>query len=378
MLLSTHDWDCAQHPCHASVEPHSLGGEEVKTSDFDYELPPHLIAQTPREPRDASRLMILHRKESSIVHSRFDQIGIYLRAGDLLVCNDSRVIPARLLGRKVPTGGRVELLLTVKREDRLWEALIRGRRVKVGGRVEFLHREGELSTPPLRAEILEATDGGGRLVRFEHPVEPLLDQIGLVPLPPYIHESLEDEGRYQTVYADRDGSVAAPTAGLHFTPRLMAEVESQGVEFVFLTLHIGLDTFLPVREDQIEDHQMHSEYLVLSTETARAVNGASAATRRVIAVGTTVVRSLETAARETPGSAGDVITSYRGWTDLFIYPGHAFQVVDALITNFHLPHSTLLMLVSAFAGKELLDRAYREAIEAEYGFYSFGDAMLIL
>lgn len=350
----------------------------MKTSDFDYELPPHLIAQTPREPRDASRLMILHRKESSIVHSRFDQIGIYLRAGDLLVCNDSRVIPARLLGRKVPTGGRVELLLTVKREDRLWEALIRGRRVKVGGRVEFLHRDGELSTPPLRAEILEATDAGGRLVRFEHSVEPLLDQIGLVPLPPYIHESLEDEGRYQTVYADKDGSVAAPTAGLHFTPRLMAEIESQGVEFVFLTLHIGLDTFLPVREDQIEDHQMHSEYLVLSTETAGAVNGASAAGRRVIAAGTTVVRSLETAARETPGSAGDVITSYSGWTDLFICPGHAFQVVDALITNFHLPRSTLLMLVSAFAGKELLDRAYREAIEAEYGFYSFGDAMLIL
>lgn len=350
----------------------------MKTGDFDYKLPPHLIAQTPREPRDASRLMILHRKESSIVHSRFDRIGRYLRAGDLLVCNDSRVIPARLLGRKVPTGGRVELLLTVKREDCLWEALIRGRRVKVGGRVEFLHRDGELSTPPLRAEILEATDGGGRLVRFEHPVEPLLDQIGLVPLPPYIHESLEDEGRYQTVYADKDGSVAAPTAGLHFTPRLMAEVESQGVEFVFLTLHIGLDTFLPVREDQIEDHQMHSEYLVLSTETARAVNRASAAGRRVIAVGTTVVRSLETAARETPTSAGDVITSYRGWTDLFIYPGHAFQVVDALITNFHLPRSTLLMLVSAFAGKEFLDRAYREAIEAEYGFYSFGDAMLIL
>lgn len=350
----------------------------MKTSDFDYELPPHLIAQTPREPRDASRLMILHRKEYRIVHSRFDRIGRYLRAGDLLVCNDSRVIPARLLGRKVPTGGRVELLLTVKREDRLWEALIRGRRVKVGGRVEFLHRDGELSTPPLRAEILEATDGGGRLVRFEHPVEPLLDQIGLVPLPPYIHESLEDEGRYQTVYADKDGSVAAPTAGLHFTPRLMAEIESQGVEFVFLTLHIGLDTFLPVREDQIEDHQMHSEYLVLSTETAGAVNGASAAGRRVIAAGTTVVRSLETAARETPGSAGDVITSYRGWTDLFIYPGHAFQVVDALITNFHLPRSTLLMLVSAFAGKELLDRAYQEAIEAEYRFYSFGDAMMIL
>ena len=350
----------------------------MKTSDFDYELPPHLIAQTPIEPRDASRLMILQRKESSIVHSRFDRIGRYLRAGDLLVCNDSRVIPARLLGRKVPTGGRVELLLTVKREDRLWEALIRGRRVKVGGRVEFLHRDGELSTPPLRAEILEATDGGGRLVRFEHPVEPLLDQIGLVPLPPYIHESLEDEGRYQTVYADKDGSVAAPTAGLHFTPRLMAEIESQGVEFVFLTLHIGLDTFLPVREDQIEDHQMHSEYLVLSTETARAVNRASAAGRRVIAAGTTVVRSLETAARETPGSVGDAITSYRGWTDLFICPGHAFQVVDALITNFHLPRSTLLMLVSAFAGKELLDRAYREAIEAEYRFYSFGDAMMIL
>jgi len=302
----------------------------------------------------------------------------YLRPGDLLVCNDSRVILARLSARKVPTGGKVELLLTVKREDTLWEALIRGRRVKVGGQVEFLGRDGTASTPTLRAEILERTPAGGRLVRFEHQVEPFLEQLGSVPLPPYIHRGLEDAERYQTVYARRNGSVAAPTAGLHFTPQLMADLETGGVEFALLTLHIGLDTFRPVRAERLEGHQMHAEYCQVTTATALAVNGAKAEGRRIIAAGTTVVRALETAARGSSTEDADVIEPFEGWTNLFIYPGYAFRAVDALITNFHLPRSTLLMLVAAFTGKELLDRAYRGAIKHEYRFYSFGDAMLIL
>ncbi len=350
----------------------------MKTTDFDYQLPTHLIAQTPTEPRDASRLMVLHREDGSITHRRFRQIGEYLRPGDLLVCNDSRVILARLFGRKVPTGGKVELLLTVKREDRLWESLIKGRRVKVGGQVEFLSRDGTASTPTLRAQILNGTPAGGRLVRFEHEVEPFLEQLGSVPLPPYIHESLEDAERYQTVYARKNGSVAAPTAGLHFTPRLMGDLEAEGIEFAFLTLHIGPDTFRPVREERLEDHQMHTEYCHITPEMAQSVNRAKTEGRRVIVAGTTVVRALETAAHGPSARDADIIEPFAGWTDLFIYPGYAFRVVNALITNFHLPRSTLLMLVAAFAGKELLERAYREAIKCEYRFYSFGDAMLIL
>ena len=350
----------------------------MKTTNFDYRLPSHLIAQTPTEPRDASRLMLLCREDGGTTHRRFHQIGEHLCPGDLLVCNDSRVIPARLFGRKVPTGGKVELLLTVKRDDSLWEALIRGRRVKVGGQVEFLGTDGRASTPAVRAEILERTPAGCRLVRFEHAVEPFLEELGSVPLPPYIHESLKDAERYQTVYARRDGSVAAPTAGLHFTPQLMADLEARGVEFAFLTLHISLDTFRPVREERLEDHQMHTEYCHVTTETALAINGAKAEGKRIVASGTTVVRALETAACGLSASDADVVEPYEGWTDLFIYPGYPFRVVDALITNFHLPRSTLLMLVAAFAGKELLDRAYGEAIKHEYRFYSFGDAMLIV
>jgi S-adenosylmethionine:tRNA ribosyltransferase-isomerase len=348
----------------------------VNTTDFNYELPSQLIAQAPIEPRDASRLMVLCRKDGSITHKRFSQIGEYLRPGDLLVCNDSRVIPARLFGRKVPTGGKVELLLTVKRDDGLWEALIRGRRVKVGGQVEFLGTDER--APTLRAEILERTPAGGRFVRFEHAVEPLLEQLGSVPLPPYIHESLEDAERYQTVYARRNGSVAAPTAGLHFTPQLIADLEARAIEFAFLTLHIGLDTFRPVREERLEDHPMHTEYCHVTTRTALAINRAKAEGRRAIASGTSVVRALETAARDLSSRDENSIEPYEGWTDLFIYPGYRFRVVDALITNFHLPRSTLLMLVAAFAGKDLLSRAYGEAIKHEYRFYSFGDAMLTL
>jgi len=350
----------------------------VKTANFDYELPSHLIAQTPLEPRHASRLMVFHRRHGSIRHGRFQELGEYLRSGDLLVCNDSRVIPARLLGRKVPTGGKVELLLTVKRADALWEALTRGRRVPVGGLVEFSSVDGENSETTLRAEILEPTPAGGRLVRFEQAIEPLLERLGCVPLPPYIHKSLEDPERYQTVYADKDGSVAAPTAGLHFTPKLMADLETRGIEFAFITLHIGPDTFRPVRAERVEEHEMHTEYCHVSDQTAWAVSRAKVEERRVVACGTTVVRALETAARVP--SAGDqgTLRAHKGWTDLFIYPGYSFRVVDALVTNFHLPRSTLLMLVAAFTGTDLLDKAYQEAIKEGYRFYSFGDAMLVL
>ncbi len=350
----------------------------MRTTDFDFHLPSHLIAQVPVEPRDSSRLMVLHREGGDIAHRRFRQIGEYLRPGDLLVCNDTRVILARLLGRKIPTGGKVELLLTVKREDTVWEALTKGRRVGVGGHVEFLSGNHAGSVPVLRAEIGERTSAGGRLVRFEHEVEPFLEQVGSVPLPPYIHETLKDAQRYQTIYARSNGSVAAPTAGLHFTSDLMADLRQRGIEFAFLTLHIGLDTFRPVRAERLEDHRMHSEYCQVTRATAMAVNRAKAERRRLIATGTTSVRALEAAAVESSGRKDNVIEPFEGWTDLFIYPGHSFRVVDALVTNFHLPRSTLLMLVAAFTGTELLARAYQAAIKHEYRFYSFGDAMFIV
>jgi S-adenosylmethionine:tRNA ribosyltransferase-isomerase len=359
----------------------------VKTSDFDYELPPELIAQTPIEPRHASRLMVLHRATGVIEHRRFSDIGHYLRPGDLLVANDSRVIPARLQGHKVPTGGKVEILLLRRHDATTWEVLVGGRRVRVGTRLEL---EGPQPAPP-RAEVIEVLDGPRRLLRFEQPIEPLLDEIGVVPLPPYIHEPLTDAQRYQTIYARIEGSVAAPTAGLHFTPELMEALQEQGVRFAFVTLHISLDTFRPVREEEIERHPMHSEWCRLPPQTAEAVQQTKAAGGRVIAVGTTAVRVLETAARNRNAETrrrGDAGTSPRlplpaspllfsGWTDLFITPGFQFRVVDALITNFHLPRSTLLMLVSAFAGKEFIDQAYQEAIHQKYRFYSFGDAMFI-
>jgi S-adenosylmethionine:tRNA ribosyltransferase-isomerase len=350
----------------------------VKTADFDYELPSRLIAQTPTEPRDAARLMVVVREDGNIAHTRFRELGECLRPGDLVVCNDTRVIHARLFGHKVPTGGKVELLLTAKKEATVWEALIRGRRVSIGGEVEFSGGDACSSAITLRAELGERISSGGRLVRFDQPVEPFMDQFGSVPLPPYIHRKLEDPTRYQTVYAHQNGSAAAPTAGLHFTPDLMSALQAEGIEFRFLTLHIGVDTFLPIREEDAEKHPMHSEYCLVSRETAEAVNRAKSSGRRVVAAGTTVVRALETAARETAVANSGEIAAYRGWTDLFIYPGYSFQVVDCMITNFHLPRSTLLLLVAAFAGKELLSRAYEEAMQKEYRFYSFGDAMLIL
>jgi len=308
--------------------------------------------------------MVISRAEGKIEDRRFRDIADYLRSGDLLVANDSRVIPARLIGHKVPTGGRVELLLTTKRGDRLWEGLVRGRKVRVGSEVEF-------GVPPssVRAKVLEITEGS-RLFEFDSPLD--LRQLGEIPLPPYIHEPLKEGERYQTVYARREGSVAAPTAGLHFTPQLMEKIRAKGVKFLFVTLHIGPGTFRPVRTEEVEEHTLEAEYGELSPSVAEALNQARGEKRRVIAVGTTAVRVLETAYRE------GQITPYRGWTDLYIFPGYRFQVVEALITNFHLPRSTLLLLVAAFAGKELIDEAYQEAIRRGYRFYSFGDAMFIL
>lgn len=345
----------------------------MKTSDFNYYLPQELIAQSPIEPRDASRLMVLDRTTGAIKHRTFHDLADYLAAGDVLVCNESRVIPARLFGRKVPTSGKVELLLVAERGEQTWEILTKGRKVRVGTRIE-LDRDG---SERVVGEVIGQAGEGARLMEFDSPIEPLLDELGIMPLPPYIHEPLEDPERYQTIYARVKGSVAAPTAGLHFTPQLMKELEARGVGFAFVTLHIGLDTFRPVKTESVEDHPMHSEYCQLGPEVAEQINRAKAEGRRVIAVGTTVVRVLETAARNPEPETWNP-KPFSGWTDLFIYPGYKFRVVDALITNFHLPRSTLLMLVAAFTGKELIDRAYREAIQQGYRFYSFGDAMLIL
>jgi len=356
---------------------------EGRTDEYDYSLPSHLIAQTPIEPRDASRLLVIDRSSGMLEHRRFRDVGDYLLPGDLLIANQSRVIPARLHCRKVPTGGKVELLLLSRRSDRRWEALVGGRKVHVG--TELLV---EGNGTHLKASVVSVTESGGRLIEFAAPLEPLLEAIGIVPLPPYIHEPLSDPERYQTVYAHVRGSVAAPTAGLHFTPALMQALGESGVEFDFVTLHIGLDTFRPVSEERIRDHRIHTEYGQLTAAVAQKINRAKHEGRRIVAVGTTTVRVLETAARigaacdseldRAVQAGGDVVTPFADQTDLFIYPGFDFRVTDALITNFHLPRSSLLMLVAAFAGKELLDRAYAEAVEREYRFYSFGDASLIL
>lgn len=361
----------------------------MKTSLFEYHLPPELIAQTPVEPRDASRLMVVHRRSGDIEHRTFRDIASYLRAGDLLVLNHTRVIPARLFGHKVGTGGRVELLLLSRRDEQTWEALAGGKGLRPGTVVELAAPPrpeaagGERAGgTPIRAEIVAETPAGGRVVRFDRPIEPLLADLGEVPLPPYIHRPLADGERYQTVYARVEGSAAAPTAGLHFTSELLLDLRQAGIELAFVTLHIGLDTFRPVKEDEIEDHRIHTEWLELGTGVAEQVNRARLEGRRVIAVGTTAVRALESAAR---GACGEgetcgwrTVAAYTGPTDLYIYPGYRFRVVEAVLTNFHLPRSTLLMLVSAFAGRDLIMRAYHEAIRERYRFYSFGDAMLLL
>jgi S-adenosylmethionine:tRNA ribosyltransferase-isomerase len=352
----------------------------MKTAAFDYHLPPGMIAQHPLEPRDASRLLVLHRDSGAIEHAHFRDLPSYVQSGDLLVANESRVIRARLYGRKERSGGRVEVLLLRRLEGNRWEALVGGQRIRAG--LELVLGSGEdagggegAATPPgglLRARVEEVREDGTRVLAFSAEVEPLLETLGAVPLPPYIHEPLADPERYQTIYARVAGSVAAPTAGLHFTPTLLEHLQRQGVRLAFVTLHIGLDTFRPVEVEEVAEHPMHSEWCYVPAEVAEAVQATRRAGRRVVAVGTTAVRALETAAQ------GQAITPFSGWTRLFIYPGYHFRAVDALITNFHLPRSTLLMLVSAFAGRESILAAYAEAIRQGYRFYSFGDAMLIL
>ena len=350
----------------------------MKTADFDYALPPELIAQTPVEPRDASRLMVADRRTDDVAHHHFHDLPEFLCPGDLLVHNESRVIPARLFARK-STGGRVEILLLRQRIANTWETLVRGKRIRTGTRLTLLNGPNGQPTGA-EAEVVEEGERGRRLLTFDRPVLPLAEQVGITPLPPYIHTALEDAERYQTIYAHTPGSAAAPTAGLHFTPELLHRLQEMEVQSAFVTLHIGLDTFRPVSEQRVEDHRMHTEYCSLTPEVAAQVNQAKLEGRRVIPVGTTSVRVLETAANKSqiPNPKSQIVQPFEGATDLFIYPGYEFRLVDALITNFHLPHSTLLMLVAAFAGKELLDRAYAEAIRLRYRFYSFGDAMLIL
>jgi S-adenosylmethionine:tRNA ribosyltransferase-isomerase len=336
----------------------------MKTSDFDYNLPESSIAQTPVEPRDSSRLLVLHRDTGTLEHRIFGDVGDYLHPGDLLVLNRTRVIPARIYARK-ETGGRVELLLLRRRDALTWEALVGGKGLRVGKRVKI--EEGP------QAEIIEILDGSERLIKFSEPIEPYFSRVGNVPLPPYIHEKLNDPERYQTVFARDPGSAAAPTAGLHFTPRLLEKLQARGVNIAYVTLHVGLDTFAPVTEDDPEEHKIHTEWCELPQETADLINQTKQVGARIVAVGTTSVRTLESAI-----VGRDTISSYVGPTSLFILPGHQFKIVDAMITNFHLPKSTLLMLVSAFAGREKILEIYQTAIREGYRFYSFGDAMIIL
>jgi len=354
----------------------------LKTFDFDYRLPESSIAQTPAEPRDSSRLLVLHRDSGELEHRIFRDVTDYLRAGDLLVLNQTRVIPARIFARK-QTGGRVELLLLRRRDELIWESLVGGKGLRVGTLVRV--EEGP------EVEIIEILEGSERLIKFSEPIEPYFSKVGNVPLPPYIHEKLNDPERYQTVYAKEPGSAAAPTAGLHFTPRLLEELQVKGVNITYVTLHVGLDTFAPVTEDDPETHKIHTEWCELSQETADLINRTKQSGGRVIAVGTTSVRTLESAAIENQKSEivnrqspientnhSSLITAFSGSTSLFILPGYPFKIVDVMITNFHLPKSTLLMLVSAFAGREKILETYATAIEEGYRFYSFGDAMLIL
>jgi S-adenosylmethionine:tRNA ribosyltransferase-isomerase len=340
----------------------------LKVNDFYYDLPEELIAQHPLEKRDSSRLMVVDRVSGEISHRVFSDLPEYLTEGDVLVMNDTRVIPARLIGSKEGSGGKIEFLLLKRKDKDTWEALAKpGRRARPGARFSF--GEGLLA-----AEVVEVLDDGNRIVRFEYEgvFEEILDRLGEMPLPPYITEKLMDRERYQTVYSREEGSSAAPTAGLHFTPELLERIREKGVETVFLTLHVGLGTFRPVKVEDIDAHVMHSEYFSISGETADRINAAKAEGRRVISVGTTSTRTLETVADD-----NGYVREVSGWTDIFIYPGIRFKCVDALITNFHLPESTLIMLVSALAGKEKTMEAYRTAVGMKYRFFSFGDSMFI-
>ena len=342
----------------------------MKTGDFDYDLPPDLIAQTPAEPRDSSRLMVVDRAAGSIEHRTFRDLPYFLRDGDVAVFNDSRVFPARLHGRSA-SGGRVELLLLRRIEPGVWRALVRpGRRMREGAAFVVASAGREVD-----GEVLGVREDGSRTVRLAD--DGRLDEIGVVPLPPYVREPLADSERYQTVYSRVAGSVAAPTAGLHFTPALLDRLRDRGVELAFVTLHVGWDSFRPVSVEDVADHRMHAEQWVLDQGAAAAISAAKRDGRRVVCVGTTAVRLLEQAAEVTP-PGGDAVASGSGWASLFIYPGYRFRMIDALVTNFHLPRSTLLMLTSAFAGRDLVLSAYAEAVRERYRFYSFGDAMLIV
>jgi S-adenosylmethionine:tRNA ribosyltransferase-isomerase len=341
----------------------------MRTSDFDYHLPKRMIAQMAVEPRDASRLLVLHRESGAIEHRIFRDVGEYLRAGDLVVLNQTRVIPARMHARK-ETGGRVELLLLRKHDGLTWSTLVGGRGVAAGKKLDV---EGG----PM-AEVIAVEEGGQRRIRFSEPIEPFFGRAGNVPLPPYIHYELRDPERYQTVYAREPGSAAAPTAGLHFTSELLHHLQAQGVGIGYVTLHVGLDTFAPVVEHDAARHRIHSEWCEVPPSTATAINRTRDRAARIVAVGTTSVRALESASRSSDFVRSQKIAPFSGDTDLYILPGFPFRLVDVMITNFHLPKSTLLMLVSAFAGRELVLEAYEIAKREGYRFYSFGDAMLIL
>ena len=344
------------------------GAPAIKTADFDFYLPEELIAQTPLERRDASRLLVLDKNTGARRHMHFYDLPALLRPGDCLVLNDSRVLPARLVGHRVPGGGAAEVLLLIDRGDKVWECLVRpGRRLKPGARISF-------GDGALTAEVLEVCEGGNRLVRFDYEGIFLekLEQLGKMPLPPYIKQELEDPERYQTVYSRAVGSAAAPTAGLHFTRALLEQVREMGVKVCYVTLHVGLGTFRPVKEDEITDHEMHAEYCMIPAETAETINRTKQTGGRVICVGTTSCRTIESWASE-----DGTLRESAGWTNIFIYPGYRFKALDGLITNFHLPESTLIMLVSALAGREQVLAAYQEAVEQRYRFFSFGDAMFI-
>ena len=340
----------------------------MKTSDFNYNLPEELIAQEPLKDRASSRLMVLDKNTGEIEHKTFRDIKQYLKKGDCLVINDTKVLPARLIGERKNTGARVEILLLVRKEIDKWEVLVHpGKKAKPGDRIVF---GGGL----LEAEILEVIEGGNRIVKFHFDgvFENILDKLGEMPLPPYITHKLEDKNRYQTVYAEHDGSAAAPTAGLHFTKELLKEIEDMGVKIAHVTLHVGLGTFRPVKVEDVTNHEMHSEYYIVEESQAKMINDAKAAGGRIISVGTTSTRTLESVTDE-----NGIVHAQSGWTKIFIYPGYKFKAIDCLITNFHLPESTLIMLVSALAGKDHVLNAYKVAVEEKYRFFSFGDAMLI-
>ena len=340
----------------------------MKTSDFYYDLPKELIAQDPLEDRSSSRLLHLSMKDGSIEHRHFTDILDYLKAGDCLVINDTRVIPARLYGHKEGTGALIEILLLKRKKDDIWECLVKpGKKARPGAKITF-------GNGILTGEILDIVEEGNRLIQFHYEgiFGEILDQLGEMPLPPYITHKLQDKNRYQTVYAKHDGSAAAPTAGLHFTEELLKKVQEKGVNIAHVTLHVGLGTFRPVKVDDVEQHHMHSEFYIVEEDQAELINQTKKQGGRVIAVGTTSCRTLESAADE-----NGVIQAGNGWTEIFIYPGYRFKMIDGLITNFHLPESTLMMLVSALAGKERIMAAYEEAVKERYRFFSFGDAMFI-